>query len=212
MAKKPDSSDTAKTQKQIQSQQTRRRIVEAAAEVFVSKGFEGSSIADLARATQLTKGAIYHHFDSKGDLFFAVIEMVREQWYGAVVRDVLKNRNGLERIGILIDNHARLVGEYPTLCLVMASLVRDTDLQCEGSKFAAALLEMYSEVVKFIESIVRKGQTAGEIRKDVDSRAVALNVLGMMRATCCKMLDQFTIRYEERMATWRQIFIDGLRP
>ena len=106
MAKKPDSSDTAKTQKQIQSQQTRRRIVEAAAEVFVSKGFEGSSIADLARATQLTKGAIYHHFDSKGDLFFAVIEMVREQWYGAVVRDVLKNRNGLERIGILIDNHA----------------------------------------------------------------------------------------------------------
>lgn len=212
MAKKIKTTDPIKTQKQIQSEQTRRRIVEAAADVFVSKGFEGSSIADLARATHLTKGAIYHHFESKGDLFFAVIEMVRENWYGAVVRDVLKNRNGLERIGILIDNHARLVGKHPTLCLVMASLVRDTDLECSDSKFATALLEVYSEVVKFIESIVRKGQAAGEIRSDVDSRAVALNVLGMMRATCCKMLDQFTIRYEKRMATWRQIFLDGLRP
>ena len=48
--------EPGKTQKQIQSEQTRRRIVAAAAELFVSKGFEGSSIADLARATKLTKG------------------------------------------------------------------------------------------------------------------------------------------------------------
>ena len=206
--KKPE---LGKNQKQLQSEQTRRRIVEATAELFVRKGFNGTSMADLAEATGLTKGAIYHHFPSKSALFFAVLQMVRESWSAAVVHDVLKAKNALDRIAVLLDNHTRLVGKNKTVCLVMASLVTDTDLDDAHSEFAAALREIYAQLVKFIERIIQKGQAAGEIRSDLDPRAVALNAVGMMRTTCCRILDQFDTSYTKRMATLRQIFVDGLR-
>ena len=201
-----------KTQKQLQSERTRRRIVEAAAELFVRKGFYATSVSDLAKAIGLTKGALYHHFESKDDLFFAVVHMVRETWNKGVMRDVVKTRGALERITVLMDNHTRLVGENPTLCLVMASLVTDTDFDETDSAFATALTEVYLDLTAFIERIVEKGQGAGEVRTDLDARMVALNVVGMMRATCCRMFEQLTTDHAGRMATLRQVFVDGLCP
>jgi len=205
-----ESSET-KTQKQLQSERTRRRIIHAAAELFVRKGFNGTSISDLAEAVELTKGAIYHHFESKDAIFFAVVNMVRHDWNRAVVRDVIKADNALDRIAALLDNHTRVVSENPTLCLVMASLITDTDLD-DNSDFAAALVEVYEELTAFIEGIVKKGQTAGEIRSDLAARMVALNVVGMMRATCCRMLKRLSDDDSGRMGTLRQVFVDGLRP
>ncbi len=201
----------AKTQKQLQSERTRRRIIQAAAELFVHKGFNGTSISDLAEAVGLTKGAIYHHFENKDAIFFAVVDMVRHDWNRAVVRDVMKAKNALDRISVLLDNHARVVRENPTLCLVMASLVTDIDLD-DNSDFAVALVEVYEELTAFIERIVQKGQTAGEIRSDLDARMVALNIVGMMRATCCRMLNRLSADDAGRMGTLRQVFVDGLRP
>jgi TetR/AcrR family transcriptional repressor of nem operon len=89
-----------KTQKQIQGEQTRQKIIEAAAHLFARKGFYGTSISDLAQATELTKGAFYHHFESKEALFFAVIDMVRHTWHEAVIRDVLKVKDALPRISL----------------------------------------------------------------------------------------------------------------
>lgn len=200
-----------KTQKQQQSERTRRRIIQAAAELFVRKGFNGTSIADLAQAVELTKGAIYHHFESKDALFFAVVDMVRHDWNRAVVRDVMKANNALDRVSVLLDNHTRVVLENPTLCLVMASLVTDTDLE-DNSEFAIALVEVYEELTGFIESIIKKGQKEKQVRTDVDARMVALNVVGMMRATCCRMLQRLSDDDVERMGTLRQVFVDGLQP
>ena len=200
-----------KTQKQLQSERTRQRIIQAAAELFVRKGFNGTSIADIAQAVDLTKGALYHHFESKDKIFFAVVEMVRHTWNKAVVRDVLKADHALDRLATLIDNHAQLVQENDTLCLVMASLVTDTDLD-DNSEFAVALGEVYQKLLKFIERIVEKGQTVGEIRPDLDAQQVALIVIGMLRATCCRMLNHLSEDYTGRMTTLRQVFVDGLQP
>ena len=50
-------------------QQTRARIVRAAARRFRSRGSEGAAISDLMRDLRLTHGGFYRHFDSKEDLF-----------------------------------------------------------------------------------------------------------------------------------------------
>ena len=49
-------------------EQTRRKIVEAAAPIFNKRGYEGSSLNDLMEATGLKKGGIYRHFSSKEEL------------------------------------------------------------------------------------------------------------------------------------------------
>ena len=53
--------------------EVRERLIAAAAEVFAAKGYASSSVDDIARQAGLTKGAVYSNFDSKDDLFFALL-------------------------------------------------------------------------------------------------------------------------------------------
>src|SRR6266705_7147538 len=60
-------------------QQTRERIVRAAARRFRSLGSQGAAIGDLMRDLHLTHGGFYRHFDSKEDLFVAAFEQGLKQ-------------------------------------------------------------------------------------------------------------------------------------
>lgn len=57
--------------------ETRNQLLDAAEKVFLEKGFSHASLADVARAADLTRGAVYWHFKNKADLFEALIERVR---------------------------------------------------------------------------------------------------------------------------------------
>lgn len=57
------------------SEGTRRRLLDLAAGLFIEHGYAGVSIRDIATAAQLTNGAVYGHFRSKGQLFVEVIRV-----------------------------------------------------------------------------------------------------------------------------------------
>lgn len=58
---------------------TRRRLLEAAAEIFAAKGYEGASVADIASAAGFTKGAFYASFPSKKAIFLEVVSCRAEE-------------------------------------------------------------------------------------------------------------------------------------
>ena len=199
----------SKTQKQIQSEQTRQQIISAASLLFVRKGFFGTSIADLAKATGLTKGALYHHFENKDAIFFAVIKSVRQTWNEKVVRDVLSTKDAQTRLTTLIENHTRLLCENEHLCLLLNGLIMEMDEI--NPQFLAALLEIYTDLTQFITGIIKKGQDAEQIRADLDARMAALNIVGMLRGIgCSPVFKQMNVDYAELAATLNQILLDGL--
>jgi len=57
--------------------ETRNRIIDAAEEVFYARGLAQTSLADVAVAADVTRGAIYWHFKNKADLFEAMSERIR---------------------------------------------------------------------------------------------------------------------------------------
>jgi TetR/AcrR family transcriptional repressor of nem operon len=201
-----------KTQKQLQSEQTRQHIIDTASRLFARKGYYGMSISDLAKATGLTKGALYHHFDSKEAIFFAVIKMVRETWDRTVARVVLlEARDALTRLTILIDSHARLTRVNPTLCLLVHSLMMEMD--GVNPEFLTALQEIYTELTLFVEQIVQKGQSTGQMRSDLDARLVALNIVGMLRGgSCFQVSDRIEVDNEAVTATLKEMIVTALRP
>lgn len=58
----------------VDSQTGRRRVLDAAADLFVAQGFAGTTLRQIASAAGIKAGSIYHHFDSKDDLFVAVLQ------------------------------------------------------------------------------------------------------------------------------------------
>jgi AcrR family transcriptional regulator len=55
-------------------EQTRKRLLAAAARLFAKNGFDGTSVEDVAEAAGFSKGALYYNFASKDDLFEALVE------------------------------------------------------------------------------------------------------------------------------------------
>jgi AcrR family transcriptional regulator len=53
---------------------TRRRIIEAATELVVERGYDGMSTADVLERAGVSRGGLYHHFSGKGELLAAVLE------------------------------------------------------------------------------------------------------------------------------------------
>lgn len=58
---------------------TRRRILESAAEVFVEHGYAGASMRDIAEGLGITKAALYYHFTSKEDLLDGLVQPVMQE-------------------------------------------------------------------------------------------------------------------------------------
>jgi AcrR family transcriptional regulator len=60
--------------RKAQAEERRHQILDVALEVFAAKGFQGTSVKDIAQAADISLGLMYHYFASKDDLFLAVVE------------------------------------------------------------------------------------------------------------------------------------------
>jgi TetR/AcrR family transcriptional regulator, transcriptional repressor for nem operon len=83
---------------------TRKKIIQAALQLFSVKGYFHTAISDILQATELTKGGLYCHFQSKEDIWYAVYEEAVSIWREIVFKDMRHIQNPLERIERTCDN------------------------------------------------------------------------------------------------------------
>src|SRR5437763_2854047 len=61
------------------SEETRQALITEARALFAQRGFAGVGTEEIVRAARMTRGALYHHFANKEDLFRAVYERVEQE-------------------------------------------------------------------------------------------------------------------------------------
>ena len=66
--------ETVRTRREEYAESTYEALLDSAAACFLESGFAATSLDEVAKRARVTKGAIYHHFASKRDLFMAVLE------------------------------------------------------------------------------------------------------------------------------------------
>jgi AcrR family transcriptional regulator len=64
-----------KSRRELYSEATKAALLDEATALFTERGYVGTSLEDVASASQVTRGAVYHHFASKRALFEAVLEL-----------------------------------------------------------------------------------------------------------------------------------------
>src|SRR5256885_5193243 len=67
-----------KSRRELYSEATRAALLETATAVFAERGFARTSLDDIAVATQVPRGAVYHHFESKQAVFEAVFDALEQ--------------------------------------------------------------------------------------------------------------------------------------
>jgi len=68
-----------KTRRELYSEATRAALLDEATRLFALYGYAGTSLEDVASASQVTRGAVYHHFEGKQALFEAVLDRQESQ-------------------------------------------------------------------------------------------------------------------------------------
>jgi len=167
-----------------EAEQTRQRILKAALDLFVEKGYERTTFKDVADRIQLTKGAVYWHFKSKPDLFADLVADMTAKHNEHVTR-LLPAPVSLKGLVAHFVERAHLIVDRPVnrkYFLMMLSL------DWPAAKFVPVkrrlrLLETGPFVI--IENTLMALQKTGEVRSDADiattTAALGAMWLGLMK-------------------------------
>lgn len=148
-----------------QAQQRRSQFLRVAMEMFVERGIENVSIADIASRVGVAHGLIYHYFDSKDDLVIAVLRLASpEEAFHEVALNMrgMPARKGLrlfaERLGTILEERGD----------VMRFLFRET--LSPRSVLSSGIGNIQERVLEDLSAYLRERIEAGELREH-DTRA-----------------------------------------
>jgi hypothetical protein len=136
---------------------------------------------------------------------------VQEKWVNAVGYDVMQATNALDQIMILLTNHAQLLRQEPTLCLVMHGLT--AEMEEANPNFLTALHDVYKGMIAFIQELLQNGQAQQQVRSDIDAQLLAVNLVGLLRGVSCfGVLDDIGLDCVVVINALKPVLLEGLRP
>lgn len=155
---------------------TRQRIIAEAAAIFNQRGYEGCSLKEIMAATNLEKGGIYRHFESKEEL---AAEAFDYAWNCAISKrrahlDAIANH--ADRLKQHIANFATGSGLPGGCPLLNTAVDSDNGNPVLRDRVRKALRNWKA----LLSSIVEEGIEAGTIRSDADACAAANYIIGSL--------------------------------
>ena len=168
---------------------SRQEILRTAARLFQQRGYDATSMNDVAAALKLSKGGLYHHFQSKDEILFEIMNHAMDITEERVLGPVRGIANPEERLRALIRLHIEVV---------LSPRDREiTVMLHENHPLPPALRKRINarkkEYVHFLENLIAEVQRAShkesqkesrrEFQRDtrrVDARAAAFALLGMI--------------------------------
>lgn len=92
-----------KSRREEYSEATRRALLSAARDLFASQGYQATGIEAVARASRVTRGALYHHFKDKKELLDAVVVGLQVEAAAAVAERARREKERWARLRIGIN-------------------------------------------------------------------------------------------------------------
>jgi AcrR family transcriptional regulator len=125
-----------KSRREQAGEATRAALVDASRALFAERGYAGVSIDDITERTRVTRGALYHHFEDKRDLFQAVVEAVERELTDEVRRKASRERDPWTRLRTACDAYldACLAPEVQRIVVLDAPPVLSWRVWCEIDK------------------------------------------------------------------------------
>ncbi|ADH69462.1 transcriptional regulator, TetR family [Nocardiopsis dassonvillei subsp. dassonvillei DSM 43111] len=150
-------------------------VLRVAARVFNERGYDGTSMEDLARALGVTKSAIYHHVTGKTELLRRSLDLAMDALFAVTREEASTTGPAIDRLEHVLRGSVRvLVEELPHVTLLLR--VRG------NTEVEKRALERRRAFDHLIADLVREGAADGDIRPDVDPAVAARLLFGMVNS------------------------------
>ena len=164
------------------AEKTKSFIVERTASIFNKKGYAGTSLNDLTKATGLTKGALYGNFKNKDEIALSVydhnIELVKGIFFGK--KD--DSKDSLERL-LSISESVKM--NFPLLaahggCPILNTSIEADDNHPQLKKKVSKTIDSWKQN---IETMIAEGIEEGVIKKQVDPKKYSVVFLSLFEGS-----------------------------
>ena len=145
-----------------------------AAQLFRDRGYDATSVSDVARALGMTKAGLYHHFESKEALLFEIMMYGLDRVKDDVIVPVRAIRDPEKRLREVIVRHARIATQGQGAIAHLGDEIRA--LPPAGRRQIERRMRIYFDLIRDTISELRK---AGRLR-DVDPTVATFSLLGMI--------------------------------
>jgi AcrR family transcriptional regulator len=150
-------------------------VLAIAVDVFNERGYDGTSMEDLARALGMTKSAIYYHVPGKEQLLARALDRALDGLLAMMTDERAASGPAIERLEWAVRQSVRiLVDRLPYVTLL---------LRVRGNSVTEqAALERRREFDAFISHLVKEAAADGSIRPDVDPALVTRLLFGTVNS------------------------------
>ncbi len=159
---------------------SRQEILRTAARLFQQRGYDATSMNDVAAALKLSKGGLYHHFQSKDEILFEIMNHAMELTQERVIGPARSIADPAERLRALIRLHIEVVLS-PRDREITVMLHENHPLPPPLRK---RINQRKKEYVHFVESLIadvqKEAQRTRASKGTVSPRAAAFALLGMI--------------------------------
>jgi len=163
--------------KNLQRMATMHRMQVKGLELFYKKGYYSTSIDDILKSLELSKGAFYHHFESKEDFFISIIQnLLVQKVYGMLIEPLENSQQPFTTIVDCFEN-ALLTAENNELDhgFVLNNFM--TEFNGRNPEIMKYLTDLYKVWEVNMVTLLQRAKVNGHLGRHIDSEGVVTYLL-----------------------------------
>ena len=145
-----------------------------AAQLFVERGVESTSLSEIANALNITKAALYYYFESKQELLYRIVELGLDNVKNEVLDPAREIADPEERLKFIITNHARLAAEGNHAVIIVSH-----EMNSLSFTQREAILKRRREYFEFVRDTLVEIQADAKLN-DIDMTTATFTLFGMI--------------------------------
>ena len=159
---------------------TRRNIIQKSATIFNIKGYMTTTMNDIIQETNIQKGGIYRHFESKEQLMMESFHFSAETMRDYFVKSVSQHNNATNKLIAFIEAFLQLSEGKPLAggCPIFNAAIEMDDL--EGNVLLPLVNEAMDAMIEWLQKIVADGITRKELKHSVQPYETAIYIVSTL--------------------------------
>jgi AcrR family transcriptional regulator len=144
---------------------TRGRILKAAREIFFRDGFADTNLDEVAARAEVGKGTLYRHFESKAELYVAVLAVGGAIFDEAMEAAVDESASALERLRAIGRFYRRYWIDHPDYFVIFSAVNNQEFIGQLPPRLLDDVREIWDRPLRRLEQVVADGVRCGELRR-----------------------------------------------
>jgi len=195
-------------------------IIEAARDLFLIKGYDNTTMLDIAEKAELSRRTLYHYFESKEGISY----MIMLEAFNTLISMIQETKEqskttGLQKLEAFQETFLRFYKDHFDQFVFTLFLDQKIEYIDKPSEDAIKCLSILDSLIAIIEKTLMTGMADGSMRIISQPKTIAVTILTMIQSTMQKIYvrkdwikSTFDVEDEEIIRTMFSLFISALRP